>query len=66
MPGMSGLELQRHLIVKGHRIPIISISANENQEIRNDALHAGAIGYISKPFSDEALLNAIGNALVSA
>lgn len=63
MPGMSGLELQRHLAGEGHRIPIIFITARDDQEIRAEAMRAGVIDFLSKPFSEEALLKAIDNAL---
>jgi FixJ family two-component response regulator len=63
MPGMSGLELQRHLAGEGRRIPVIFITARDDQEIRMEAMRAGAVDFLSKPFSEEALLNAIHNAL---
>lgn len=63
MPGMSGLELQRHLAGEGRRIPIIFITARDDQEIRIEAMRAGATDFLSKPFSEEALLRAIHNAL---
>jgi FixJ family two-component response regulator len=61
MPVMNGLELQRHL-VDSHPIPIIFITAR-NVETREQALRAGAIGFLTKPFSDEALIDALGSAL---
>jgi FixJ family two-component response regulator len=61
MPVMNGLELQRHL-ADTHPIPIIFITAR-NGETREQALRAGAIGFLTKPFSDEALIDALGFAL---
>lgn len=63
MPGMNGLELQRHLAGEGRRIPVIFITARDDQESRMEAMRAGAVDFLSKPFSEEALLKAIHNAL---
>ncbi len=59
LSGMSGLELQRHLPRENRRIPIIFITAHGTPEIRDEAMRAGAIAFLSKPFSEEALLNSI-------
>ena len=61
MPVMNGLELQRHL-ADTHPIPIIFITAR-NGDVREQALSAGAIGFLTKPFSDEALIDALDTAL---
>jgi len=63
MPGMNGLQLQRHLADEGRHIHIIFITAHDNQEIRMQAMRAGAVDFLQKPFSEEALLKAIRNAL---
>jgi len=63
MPGMNGLELQRHLAAEGCHIPIIFITAHDNQELRMQALREGAVDFLLKPFSEEALLQAIRKAL---
>ena len=59
MPGMSGLELQSHLNAAGLRIPIIFMSAHDDGEAESRALGAGAIDFLKKPFSEDALLRAI-------
>jgi CheY-like chemotaxis protein len=59
MPGMSGLELQRQLAAAGSRIPIIFITAHGDEEARAQALAAGAVDFLRKPFSEEALLGAV-------
>lgn len=63
LPGMSGLELQRQLLEKRHRIPIIFVSASEDPWMRKAALEAGAVDYLPKPVSEEALLKGIRSAL---
>jgi FixJ family two-component response regulator len=65
LPGMNGLELQRHLATSHSEIPIIFITSYEDDEVRARALNAGAVDYFLKPFDDEDLLNAIDVALQS-
>src|SRR5258706_3788154 len=55
MPGMSGLELQAKLNAEHWRIPIIFITAHGDAKMRMQALRAGAVKVLSKPFDDEAL-----------
>jgi FixJ family two-component response regulator len=62
MPGMSGLELQRQLALRGSDIPIVFITANTDETIRAIALDRGAIDYLFKPFSEVALLAALNAA----
>ena len=56
LKGLSGIELQERLIGEGRRTPIIFITAVLDEQIRNQALKAGAIDILSKPFSDESWL----------
>lgn len=65
MPGMSGLQLQTHLAAAGCGIPIIFITAYESNDSRRRAMQAGAAAFLSKPFSDEQLLQTIRSALRS-
>jgi FixJ family two-component response regulator len=63
MPGMTGIELYRSLIGSGHAIPTILITAYPNNDIRKRLLKEGALGYLSKPFSEAALLGCVHSAL---
>ena len=60
---MNGLELQRKLISTNKRIPIIFITARVTDEERLEALAAGAVDFLRKPFNEDALLKAIQAAL---
>jgi FixJ family two-component response regulator len=55
MKGLSGVELQELLIAQGRRTPIIFVTAFQNERTRDQALNAGAIGFLSKPFGNEKL-----------
>jgi FixJ family two-component response regulator len=50
MPNMSGVELQDHLSQLGFDIPIIFITANPDEALREWALQAGAVAFLHKPF----------------
>ncbi|HXG64421.1 MAG TPA: response regulator [Blastocatellia bacterium] len=63
MPGMSGLELQRRLAAGDYGIPIIFISAHSDDKIRAQALGAGAVDFLFKPFTEEALVYTVQAAL---
>ncbi|WP_426418905.1 response regulator transcription factor [Bradyrhizobium genosp. A] len=63
MPGMSGVELQEYLIAHGHRTPIIFITAFPEDRIRERAMKAGAIEFLSKPFDEPRLLECLERAL---
>ena len=63
MPGMSGLELQARLNAEHCRIPIIFITAHGDSKMRMQALRAGAVEFLAKPFEDEALLESVRAAL---
>src|ERR1700745_2436707 len=65
MPGMSGLELQAHLNAERCKIPIIFITAHGDAKMRMQALRAGAVEFLAKPFADEALLESVHAALES-
>jgi FixJ family two-component response regulator len=64
MPGMNGVELQRHLMTRHCEMPIIFITAHASEEdVRSRALGKGAVGYLAKPLSEDALMNAVHSAL---
>jgi FixJ family two-component response regulator len=63
MPGMSGLELQAQLNAERCRIPTIFITAHGDEKMRMQALRAGAVEFLAKPFDDEALLERVQTAL---
>ena len=63
MPGMTGPELQQELKDRGQAIPIVFITAQRNERIRDRVLRQGATALLLKPFTDAALLAAIKTAL---
>src|SRR5947199_8798636 len=63
MPGMSGLELQAKLNAERCRIPTIFITAHGDAKMRLQALRAGAVEFLAKPFDDEVLLENVRAAL---
>jgi FixJ family two-component response regulator len=63
MPGMSGLELQAKLNAERCRIPIIFLTAHGDEKMRMQALRAGAVEFLAKPFDAEALLENVRAAL---
>jgi FixJ family two-component response regulator len=65
MPGMSGLELQAKLNAEHCQIPTIFITAHGDTQMRTQALRAGALEFLTKPFDDEALLGSVRAALDS-
>src|SRR5450432_4198172 len=63
MPGMSGLELQARLKDEKISIPTIFITAHGDSRMRMQALRAGAVEFLAKPFDDEVLLDSVRAAL---
>jgi FixJ family two-component response regulator len=59
LPGVDGLELQRKLADAGVRIPIIFITGHGDIPMTVKAIKSGAVEFLTKPFDDENLLNAI-------
>jgi FixJ family two-component response regulator len=63
MPGISGLELQAKLNAERCKIPTIFITAHGDSGMRMQALRAGAVEFLAKPFDDEVLLDSVRAAL---
>jgi len=58
LPGMNGLELQQRLITSSRPMPIVFVSAHDEAVTRANALRAGAIAFLKKPFDNSTLLDA--------
>src|SRR6201987_2533875 len=65
IPGISGPEFQSKLNAEDCRIPTIFITAHGDAQMRMQALRAGAVEFLAKPFDDEALLESVRAALES-
>jgi len=63
MPGQSGLDLQQVLEAAGHRIPVIFITGHADLPLAQQAMQAGAVVLLAKPFDGQELLDAITRAL---
>ena len=63
MPGMSGLDLQRHLAESGNRLPVILITAFPQDHVRRQAEAEGAFGFFAKPFDGRLMIECIERAL---
>jgi FixJ family two-component response regulator len=59
MPGMDGIELQRHIRLHRPKLPVIFISGHNDDEIRRKALDGGAVDFLYKPFDAADLLEVI-------
>ena len=65
MPGMTGVELHRHLIDAGYAIPTILVTAYPNEAVRTRALKDGVVCYLRKPVDDDHLERCLRSALQS-
>jgi FixJ family two-component response regulator len=63
LPGLNGLDLQKRIAVDRIEMPIIFITGHGDVPMTVQAMKAGAVEFLTKPFSDEVLLNAIRYAL---
>jgi FixJ family two-component response regulator len=66
MPGIDGIELQRRIRVERPQLPVIFITAHDDDDIRQQALRGGAADFMLKPFDAADLLGAINRALVES
>jgi FixJ family two-component response regulator len=63
MPGQSGMELQRELAAENNPIPIVMITAHGDIPMSVGAMKAGAVDFLTKPFREQELLDAINRAI---
>ena len=66
MPGLSWVDLQRVLIAEGYLTPIIFVTAFPDERICRIVMEAGAIGYLTKPFDEESLIQHLQTALAAS
>ena len=66
MPGLSGLDLQDRLLAQGHRFPIIFIKMARDENLRANAMKAGAVAFLRKPVNPDHLLGYLDKALRAA
>ena len=65
MPGLSGVELQSLLLSQARHVPIILVTAFPEERMRNRAMEAGALGFLSKPFESQTLIKLIEKAIAT-
>lgn len=63
LPGMSGIDLQSRLAASEPDLPIVVVTAHAEDDVRRRMIAVGAVAFLSKPFDDEVLLDAIRQAL---
>jgi FixJ family two-component response regulator len=63
MPGLNGLDVQNRLVVDGHPVPVIFITAHDEVGVREKGLAAGAVAFLRKPFADELLIRTLRKAM---
>lgn len=65
LPGMSGPDLQAHLMADGGMTPIVFVTALFDERVRNRVMGAGALGYLTKPCDESALISCLAKAVGS-
>jgi FixJ family two-component response regulator len=63
MPGMTGLEVLDRLHAAGLDVPVVFMTAHDTEGVEEQAMRAGAVGFLRKPFADEALVGLIRMAM---
>lgn len=63
LPGLSGLELQREMAMAGIFVPIIFVTGHGDIPMTVQAMKAGAVEFLTKPFREQELLDAVGQAI---
>jgi FixJ family two-component response regulator len=63
MPGMSGVQLQSSLRSQGYGVPFIFITAVPDETVRQQALHDGALCFLTKPFDEDILIDCLNTAV---
>ena len=63
LPGMSGLELRRRLTAEGSILPVIFVTAIDDDAVKMAAIELGCVAYLRKPFPADALIDPVRNAL---
>ena len=63
LPGMNGLDLQQRLITRPTPIPIVFVSAHDEAMMQANALRAGAVAFLKKPFDNSTLLDALSRSI---
>jgi CheY-like chemotaxis protein len=63
MPGMSGLALHHRLVAERQDVPVILVTAFPEEGMRERALAAGVRAFLTKPFSQESLIESLDSAL---
>jgi len=59
LPGMSGFDLQKHLIKSRSLIPVVFITGHDRPRMEDEAMRVGGVAYLRKPFEEQCLLDAI-------
>ena len=66
MPGLSGLDLQDHLVESGRTMPVIFVTALPEESTQMRAFRGGAVGFFHKPFDEAGLIECLARAMAEA